>query len=176
MPFRTARPASLRALSPGQVRAGRLGSVTPSFSSRSVGEQSIVQFDGRMNSSNLLSSVACCALLTFTGCNQASQTNAPAGTSSTPVTPAASPLTGFARDLQFVRSGRYTYIFVFARKDGKPIDREDSAFLRTNAPQVVDWVATEEGKKVIGGTNFNLEEGNMAQLKRRFVVDDYSAK
>jgi hypothetical protein len=85
-------------------------------------------------------------------------------------------LTGFAKDLQYVRNGGYSYIWVFSRKDGKPLDREDGAFLRTNAPQVVDWVTTEEGRKVIAGTNFNLEEGNLALLKKRFVTEDYSAR
>ena len=85
-------------------------------------------------------------------------------TSSAPAPPAASPtasLTRFEQDLQYIRNGQYTYIWVFSRKDGKPLDSTDSAFLRTNAPQVVDWVTTDEGKKVIGGTNFNLEEGNL---------------
>jgi hypothetical protein len=41
---------------------------------------------------------------------------------------------------------------------------------------VVDWVTTDEGKKVIGGTNFNLEEGNLDLLKKRFVAEDYSGK
>jgi hypothetical protein len=91
-------------------------------------------------------------------------------------TPQASPLTGFAKDLQYVRNGGFTYIYTFARKDGKPLDRDDGAFLRTNAPQVVDWVTTDEGKKVIGGTNFNLEEGNLAVLKKRFVTEDVSAR
>lgn len=86
------------------------------------------------------------------------------------------PLTGFAKDLQYVRNGGYTYIWVFSRKDGKPLDREDGAFLRTNAPQVVDWVTTEDGRKVIGGTNFNLEEGNLGLLKKRFVTEDFSAR
>ena len=126
--------------------------------------------------SKVLHAVTFGVLLVFAGCNQPSHTNAPAESASTPITPAASPLTGFEHDLQFVRSGRYAYVFVFSRKDGKPIDREDSAFLRTNAPQVVDWVTTDENRKVIGGTNFNLEEGNMTQLKKRFVIEDYSAK
>jgi hypothetical protein len=94
-------------------------------------------------------------------------------------TAAASPtarLTGFEGDLQYVRNGGYKYIWVFSRKDGKPLDREDGAFLRTNAPQVVDWVTTDEGRKVIGGTNFNLEEGNLGALKKRFVTEDYSAR
>ena len=61
----------------------------------------------------------------------------------------ASPLTGFEKDLQYVRNGGFTYIYVFARKDGKPFDKDDGAFLRSNAPQVVDWVTTDDGKKVI---------------------------
>lgn len=88
----------------------------------------------------------------------------------------SSPLTGFEKDLQYVRNGGFTYIWVFSRKDKKPLDKDDGAFLRTNAPQVVDWVTTEEGRKVIAGTNFNLEEGNLAMLKKRFVTEDYSAR
>jgi hypothetical protein len=88
----------------------------------------------------------------------------------------STPLTGFEKDLQFIRNGQYSYIWVFSRKDGKPLNKEDGAFLRTNAPQVVDWVTTDEGKKVIGGTNFNLEEGNLEALKKRFVAEDYSGK
>lgn len=100
---------------------------------------------------------------------------APAAPSAS-ASPQASPLTGFERDLQFIRNGQYSYIWVFSRKDGKPLDREDSQYLRTNAPQVVDWVTTDEGKKVIGGTNFNLEEGNLELLKKRFVVEDYTGR
>jgi hypothetical protein len=86
------------------------------------------------------------------------------------------PKTAFERDLQFVRNGQFTYVYVFARPDGKPFDKDDGAFLRANAPQVVDWVTTDEGKRVIAGTNFNLEEGNLALLKKRFVVEDYSGR
>src|SRR5690348_8975010 len=99
----------------------------------------------------------------------------PQTTASAP-TPQSSPLVGFDKDLAYVRNGGYSYVFVFSRKDKKPLDKDDSAFLRTNAPQVVDWVITDEGKKVIAGTNFNLEEGNMGELKKRFVVEDYSSK
>jgi hypothetical protein len=104
--------------------------------------------------------------------------NAPVAT---PATAAASPspsppLTGFEKDLQYIRNGGFSYVWVFSRKDGKPLDKDDSAFLRTNAPQVVDWVTTDEGRKVIGGTNFNLEEGNLEALKKRFVTEDYTGK
>lgn len=88
----------------------------------------------------------------------------------------STPQTEFEKDLQFIRNGQYSYVWIFARKDGKPLDADDSNFLRTNAPQVVDWVKTDQGKKVIAGTNFNLEEGNMSLLKKRFVVEDYTGK
>ncbi len=107
--------------------------------------------------------------------SNSSATPTPAAAASSP-TPQSSPLVGFEKDLAYVRNGGYTYVLVFSRKDKKPLDKDDSAFLRTNAPQVVDWVITDEGKKVIAGTNFNLEEGNMSALKKRFVVEDYSAK
>lgn len=94
----------------------------------------------------------------------------------TKASPQSSPLTGFAKDLQYIRNGQYTYVWVFSRKDGKLLDKDDAAYLRKNAPQVVDWVTTDEGKKVIGGTNFNLEEGNMSLLKKRFVAEDYTGK
>ena len=115
----------------------------------------------------------------FTSCgSREPATNTPGPTPDTPPqsTPVSSPLTGFAKDLQYVKNGNYAYIWVFSRKDGKPLDKDDSAYLRANAPQVVDWVITEEGKKVIGGTNFNLEEGNLGLLKKRFNAEDYTGK
>jgi len=115
--------------------------------------------------------------LLFAACGeQAINTNSnqPATTAAASPTSQPSPLTGFEKDLQYIRNGQYSYIWVFSRKDGKPLDKNDSAFLRTNAPQVVDWVTTDEGKKVIAGTNFNLEEGNLEALKKRFVTEDYT--
>jgi hypothetical protein len=90
--------------------------------------------------------------------------------------PAASPKSAFERDLQFIRNGNFIYVWVFSRADGKPIDLEDANFLRQHAPQVVDWVKTDDGKRVIGGTNFDLEQGGMPELRKRFVVEDYTGK
>ncbi|HEX5884520.1 MAG TPA: hypothetical protein VFY67_08230 [Pyrinomonadaceae bacterium] len=100
----------------------------------------------------------------------------PAASPATAPSPAPSPLTGFERDLQFIRNGGFSYVWVFSRKDGKPLDKDDGVFLRTNAPQVVDWVTTDEGRKVIAGTNFNLEEGNLEALRKRFVTEDYTGR
>jgi len=87
-----------------------------------------------------------------------------------------SPKTGFEADLDYVRKGQYTYIWVFSRKDGKPLDKEDGAFLKKNAPQVVDWVRSEGSNKVVAGTNFDLAKGNLELLKKRFIAEDYSGK
>jgi len=122
----------------------------------------------------LLRVVFLIVVLNAAGCQktETEQTNSAQPTSSKP---AASPLTGFDADLQFIKNGNYTYIYVFSRKDGKPLQSEDSQFLRTNAPQVVDWAA-QNGTKAVGGTNFNLEEGNMDALKKRFLVENLSGK
>jgi hypothetical protein len=90
--------------------------------------------------------------------------------------PSASPKSSFERDLQFIRNGSFTYVWVFSRPDGKPIDKDDANFLRQTAPQVVDWVITDEGKRVIGGTNFDLEKAGLPALRKRFVAEDYTGK
>jgi hypothetical protein len=112
----------------------------------------------------------------LTSCKDGSQ--APPASEPTPAqsSPAPSPKTGFEADLDYVRKGQYTYVWVFSRKDGKPLDKDDAAYLRKNAPQVVDWVTTDGGKKAIAGTNFDLARGNLELLKKRFIAEDYSGK
>lgn len=110
------------------------------------------------------------------GCSQ-SGTNRPATDSAT-AQPSTSPVprSAFERDLQFIRNGQFAYVWVFSRQDGKPLDKADAAYLRANAPQVIDWVTTDDGKRVIAGTNFDLQQGNMPQLRQRFVVEDYTGR
>ena len=125
---------------------------------------------------NLVIVVALLAAVSVTSCSRGSTNSASPSESSTAQTaPAPSPRTKFEEDLEFVRTGQYTYVWVFARKDGKPLDKDDGAYLRTNAPQVVDWVTTDQGR-VIAGTNFDLAKGNLGLLKKRFVVEDYTGK
>ena len=121
--------------------------------------------------------LGCLALLALlSACNDSPTTTTSQRSPTPSPATAPSPLKGFEADLQYIRNGSYTYIWVFSRKDGKVLDRDDGAFLRKNAPQVVDWVTTDEGRKVIGGTNFNLEEGNLELLKQRYMAEDYSGR
>ena len=117
------------------------------------------------------------AVLWLVACNGNNPNTAPPANESPTAQSAATPAkTGFEADLDYIRKGQYTYVWVFSRKDGKPLDKDDGAYLRTNAPQVVDWVTTDEGRKVIAGTNFDLEQGNLGLLKKRFVIEDYTGR
>jgi len=114
--------------------------------------------------------------ISLSSCNRGNSTPSSVNPANSQTSPAPPPKTGFEADLEYVRKGQYTYVWVFSRKDGKALDKDDAAYLRTNAPQVVDWVTTEEGKKVIAGTNFDLAQGNLALLQKRFKVEDYTGK
>ena len=114
--------------------------------------------------------------VSLTSCGSGRQVPSTAESTTAPSSPAPSPKTGFEADLDYVRKGQYTYIWVFSRKDGQPIDKDDAAYLRQNAHQVVDWVTSDQGRKVIAGTNFDLAQGNLELLKKRFIAEDYSSR
>src|SRR3954468_475679 len=90
--------------------------------------------------------------------------------------PESTPATQYERDLKYIRDGHFLNVWVFSRKDGKPLTSEDSQALRTNAPRVVDWVTTDEKKKVIAGSNLPIEPAQMAELQKRFNVELLPAK
>jgi hypothetical protein len=89
--------------------------------------------------------------------------------------PESTPATQFERDLKYIRDGHFTYVWIFSRKDGKELMPEDSQVLHTNAPKVVDWVKTDQNR-VIAGSNFPLEPAQIANLQKRFKIEDYSGK
>jgi hypothetical protein len=126
--------------------------------------------------SSLMILILLAGAISLTSCSSGSQSPPAGDIASGPSSPEPSPKVGFEKDLDYVRKGQYTYVWVFSRKDGKPIDKDDAAYLRTNAPQVVDWVTSDEGKKVIAGTNFDLALGNLELLKKRFNAENYTAR
>jgi hypothetical protein len=110
----------------------------------------------------------------FAGCRRSTSGDETPDTST--YRPESTPATQFERDLKFIRDGHFTHVWVFSRKDNKEFTKEDSDALRGNAPRVVDWVTTDGNKKVIGGSNFDVEQAQMAALQKRFKVEDYSRK
>ena len=119
--------------------------------------------------------VTALALTSFTACRRAASDDQTPDTSTYRPT-AATPATQFERDMKFIRDGHFTHVWVFSRKDGKELTKEDSDALRTGAPKVVDWVTTDGNKKVIGGSNFPIDPPQMTALQKRFNVEDYSGK
>jgi hypothetical protein len=113
-------------------------------------------------------------VMAFAGCRRATSGNETPDTST--YRPESTPATQFERDLKFIHDGHFTHIWVFSRKDNKEFTKEDSEVLRANAPKVVDWVTTDANKKVIAGSNFDLEPAPMAALQKRFKIEDYSGK
>jgi len=117
------------------------------------------------------------AATAFCGCNRAgtqtgNNNNAPASSPSP-----RKPLTEFERDLEYVRTGQFTYIYLISRADGSPLNNDDIAYLKQNAPpQTNQWVLTDEKRRVIAGTNFEFTPENLDALRKRFVVEDYSGK
>lgn len=113
-------------------------------------------------------------VISFTACRRRAASEDETPDTST-YRPESTPATQFERDLKYVRDAHFTYVWVFSRKDGKELTKEDSDALRTNAPKVVDWVKTDQNR-VIAGSNFPLEAAQLAALQKRFNIQDYSGK
>lgn len=98
-----------------------------------------------------------------------------ATTTSSPRRP--QPQTEFERDLEYVRLGRFTYIYVVARPDGAVLSSDDINYLTENTPKETNQRVSTEGKRrVIVGTNFVFTPENLDALRKRFTVEDYSGR
>jgi hypothetical protein len=111
----------------------------------------------------------------FCGCNRA---GSEVVNNSAPASPSPrKPLTAFERDLEYVRIGRFTNIYVIARQDNAALNKEDITYLKENTPKETNqWVSTEENRRVIAGTNFPFTPEHLDALRKRFTVEDYSGK
>ena len=75
------------------------------------------------------------------------------------------PLSDFEEKLNYVRNGRFTYIYAFTRKDGKAFNSETKDYVRTfSDPQTNQWVITEDEKTVVAGSNFRFQPVNFEAL------------
>lgn len=79
--------------------------------------------------------------------------------------------------MNYARKGQFTHIYVIARKDGQKFQPEDNAYLKANSPaQTNMWIATEQGRRVIAGTNFDFTPEHVAALEQRFTVENFTGK
>src|SRR5262245_48182001 len=121
----------------------------------------------------VLTVIATSTAISFTACRRSASSDETPDTST--YRPESTPATQVERDLKYVRDAHFAHVWVFARKDGKELTKEDSEALRTNAPKVVDWVKTDQNR-VIAGSNFPLEAAQLAALQKRFNIQDYSGR
>src|SRR6202011_5443761 len=124
----------------------------------------------------VLTAMVTSAFISFSACHRRGASSDDETPDTSTYRPESTPATQFERDLKYIRDGHFTYVWVFSRKDGKELTPDDSQALRTNAPKVVDWVTTDEKKKVIAGSNFPIEPPQLAALQKRFNIEDYSGK
>ncbi|HLM02265.1 MAG TPA: hypothetical protein VK400_14535 [Pyrinomonadaceae bacterium] len=81
----------------------------------------------------------------------------------------------FSEKLEYVQKGAFTFIYVFRRKDGAPLDTEDRKFLRANSlVETNQWVLTDDAKAAIAGSNYQFPPEMLDALKKRFSVEDLS--
>lgn len=120
-------------------------------------------------SSFVLVSLLSILTLFSSGCNRSSSSvNAP---------PKPTPATEFERDLEKVRVGQYRYVYVFSRPDNAPFSSDDAAYLKANSPlEVNGWYKTDEGRRVIAGSNFTFKPEQIEALKKRFNIEDYTGR
>ena len=86
----------------------------------------------------------------------------------------ATTVTGFAQDLEAMRTADFKFILVFRRKDGQPLNAGDRELLSKTAPQANRRRLSDEGKAVIIGSNFPFITGTFNALTERFSMEDYS--
>ena len=122
-----------------------------------------------------LSTLALAALFLY-GCHGDKVTETTSNSSITPAQSSPTPRTQFERDLQFIRQGGFAHVYVFSRKDGGKIDKDDADLLRKPEMKFVDVVTTDEGKRVIAGTNFDFEPATLEALHKRFTIEDYTGR
>lgn len=112
------------------------------------------------------------------GC-QKSDSGSASNSGSAPTKPSPTPRTDFDEKLDYVRNGQFNHIYVFSRKDGGAFDREDVEYLTANSPvgeKTNMRVKTDDGRRVIIGTNFEYEPAQFEALSKRFNIEDYTGR
>ncbi len=93
----------------------------------------------------------------------------------TPMATVESKRTSLEEDLKEMRTADFDYILVFRRKDGGVFDKDDQKYLRDNTPLETNrWRKSDDGKAFIAGSGFGFAPEQMAALRDRFIVEDYS--
>ena len=115
------------------------------------------------------------AAIAFTACRRSASSDDETPDTST-YRPLPTPATEFEQKLKLMRDAHFQIVLLFTRLDGKEFTPEDKELLHANAPRVVDWVGMDDKKKYFAGSNFPIEQKNLAVLQKRYKIEDYSGK
>ena len=75
-----------------------------------------------------------------------------------------------------MKTAGFDHIFVFRRKDGGVLDGEDKVYVKANSPAATNrFILSDDDKAVIAGSGFEFPTENLAALRKRFDVEDFSA-
>ena len=81
----------------------------------------------------------------------------------------------FEQDLNAMRTADFSFIYVFRRKDGAPLDADDKSFISQNTPSEMNRRSLSDGgKAVMIGSNFRLPPDLLNVFKERFLFEDHS--
>ena len=87
------------------------------------------------------------------------------------------PKSDFERSLDTIRTGQHVKIYVIRRMDGQPLQPEDRQYLRDIKPMKTGmWVVTQDNTTAIAGAGFEFEPELLADISKRFTVEDYTGK
>ena len=106
-------------------------------------------------------------VLTSVGCNR----------SDSPDNAAQNKPSAFERDLASVQRNNYRKVYVISRPDGGAFNTDDKAYLKTNMPiETTMRILTNEDRRLIVGTNFDLKPEHLAAINGRFKLEDFTGR
>ena len=125
----------------------------------------------------LLGLVALLLALSFVSCapnQRIIESNAERAPESAPESqPVAPPK--FEDDIAAMKTADFNFIFVFRRKDGAELDKDDRAFMNGHIPYEINRKKiVDGGKALLIGSNYRVPADDFKALKERFLFEDFS--
>ena len=83
----------------------------------------------------------------------------------------------FERDLASVQRNNFQKVYVISRPDGGALNADDKAYLKANMPiETTMRILTDEDRRLIVGTNFDLKPEHLDALHKRFKLEDHTGR
>ena len=78
-------------------------------------------------------------------------------------------------DIAAMKTADFSFIYIFRRKDGGPLDADDRSYLSATIPSEMNRrKISDEGRAVIIGSNFRIPPDILNVLKERFAFENLS--